>query len=49
MYSTSPGRIGCGDDQVLCIGETHQPEWRTVLEQLAALDYVEQINQSFAE
>ena len=49
MHSTSPGRIGCGDDQILCIGETHQPGWRTVLEQLAALDYVEQIDRSFAE
>lgn len=49
MHSTSPGRIGCRDDQILCVGETHQPGWRTVLEQLAALDYVERIDQSFAE
>ena len=49
MYSMSPGRIGCTDDQVLCIGETHQPGWRTVLGQLSALDYIERIDQSFAE
>ena len=49
LHSTSPGRIGCTDDQVLCIGETHQPGWRTVLGQLSALDYIERIDQSFAE
>jgi hypothetical protein len=49
MYSTSPGRIGCSDDQMLCIGETYQPGWRTVLEELSALDVIERIDQSFAE
>jgi len=49
MYSVSPSRIGCTGDQVLCIGETHQPGWRSVLVQLSALDYIDRIDQSFAE
>lgn len=39
----SPGRIGAGDDQYLCIGSTHQPRHREVLMELAALPYVERI------
>jgi hypothetical protein len=45
----APGRIACGADEVLCIGSTHQPSWKTVLESLAALDYVTRIDRSFAE
>jgi hypothetical protein len=45
----SPGRIGCGPDQVLCIGSTHQPDWRAVLKRLAALEYIARIDRSFAE
>jgi hypothetical protein len=37
------GRVGCGADQVLCIGSTHQPEWRSVLAKLAGLPSVERI------
>jgi hypothetical protein len=43
IYSRSPGRIGCQKDQYLCIGSTHQPQWREVLLQLAALSFVEKI------
>jgi hypothetical protein len=39
----SPGRVGCGPDQVLVLGNTHQPGFRQVLSGLAALDYVERI------
>lgn len=39
----SPGRIGCGTDQVLVIGNTHQPRFRGILAALAQLPYVEQI------
>lgn len=49
FYSESPGRIGCGDGLTLCIGETHQPGWRAVIEQLSALDFIERIDESFAE
>lgn len=45
----SPGRIGCSSEELLCIGHTHQPGWRQVLESLAALDGVERIDESFGE
>jgi hypothetical protein len=45
----APGRIGCGDGQVLCIGHTHQPEWKSTLARLAALDFVTRIDESFME
>ncbi|MCL7975845.1 MAG: hypothetical protein M8863_00910 [marine benthic group bacterium] len=49
LHSGSPGRIGCSDTQTLCIGSTHQPEWRSILERLSALDYVTRIDQTFWE
>lgn len=45
----SRGRIGCVPDQTLCIGSTHQPHFRRVLESLAALSYVARIDQCFFE
>jgi heat shock protein HslJ len=46
----SPGRIGCRPGaEVLCIGSTHQPDWRTVLQALAGLDYVARIDRHVAE
>jgi hypothetical protein len=48
-FPGSRGRIGCRLDQYLCIGSTHQPRWRTVLQQLAQLDYIEQIDQFLGE
>jgi hypothetical protein len=39
----SRGRIGCGPDEVLCVGSTHQPGWRVVLTRLAALPFVTRI------
>jgi hypothetical protein len=50
MHPASPGRIACRPgDEILCIGSTHQPEWRAVLHALAALDYVARIDRHFAE
>jgi heat shock protein HslJ len=45
----APGRIGCGSAEVLSIGSTHQPGWRSVLAGLAGLDYVTRIDRHFAE
>ncbi len=45
----SPGRVGCARDQYLCIGNTHQPEFRAVLFKLSALDYVTGIEPSYGE
>jgi hypothetical protein len=43
------GRIGCSKLQWLCMGNTHQKNWRGILDQLAALDYVDRIDQTFFE
>ena len=43
------GRIGRKDGQALCSGNTHQKEWRQVLERLTALDYVTEIRRCFWE
>lgn len=43
------GRIGCSKTEWLCIGNTHQENWRLILDQLAALDYVLRIDQTFFE
>jgi hypothetical protein len=43
------GRIGCNKTQWLCMGNTNQTNWRSILEQLAALDFVNQIDQTFWE
>jgi hypothetical protein len=45
----SRGRIGSSSDACLCIGSTHQVEFRTVLQQLAALSYVDRIIEAYFE
>ncbi len=45
----SPGRVGCGADELLCLGHTHQPSHRAVLEQLAGLSFVAEIREAFFE
>jgi hypothetical protein len=49
LQTGSPGRIGCTDEQTLCIGDTHQSDWKAILERLAALEYVTRIDRSFME
>jgi hypothetical protein len=49
VYRNSRGRIGCSNDQYLCVGSTHQPGFRAVLHRLAALDSVARIDPSYAE
>jgi len=46
LMPASRGRIGCTSRQVLAVGSTHQHSYRQVLEQLAALVYVERIIES---
>lgn len=43
LMPNSPGRIGCGKDQCLCIGSTHQKNFRKILSDLASLPYVNEI------
>jgi hypothetical protein len=47
--SGSPGRIGCGTYENLCIGSTHQNNFKDVLRGLAELPYITRIDQSFFE
>jgi hypothetical protein len=49
QFSRSRGRIGCQNHQYLCIGETHQPDWKTVLLKLAGLNYVRRIDRFWGE
>lgn len=49
FHKNSPGRAGCSEEEYLCIGTTHQKDFRSVLAKLAALDYIRQIDQSFYE
>lgn len=39
----SRGRVGAGEGECLCIGSTHQPDFRAVLEALASLPDVGRI------
>jgi hypothetical protein len=48
-YLHSAGRMGCTGEQCLCIGSTHQPNWRQVLLAIARLDSVERIDEFFGE
>lgn len=45
FFPQSRGRIGCGEEQVLTIGNTHQANYQEILMELANLDYVERIQQ----
>ena len=49
IYGGSPGRIGCGSDEYLCIGSTGQRGFREVLANLAQLEYVSRIQLSVLE
>ncbi len=49
QFSRSRGRIGCQSNQYLCIGETHQPDWKTVLLKLAGLNYIKRIDRFWGE
>lgn len=43
------GRIGCRAGQYLCVGHTHQPDFRSVLIRLARLDSVTAIEPFYGE
>lgn len=49
VFKSSPGRIGCREGEYLCVGHTHQPNFKTVLLKLAKLPYVKRIDQAFFE
>jgi hypothetical protein len=45
----SPGRVGCYEGRLLCLGHTHQPDYLAVLERLAMLAIVDEIQENFFE
>ena len=45
----SSGRIGAARDQCLCIGSTHQDNYRSVLQKLAELPFVERMIECYFE
>lgn len=49
QFSQSPGRVKCQAGQLLAIGESHQPQGRAILVNLARLPYVERIAPHWAE
>lgn len=49
IYLQSPGRVGCNNMEVLAIGETHQPNYRDVLINLASLDAIDRIERFSGE
>jgi hypothetical protein len=49
IHRGSPGRIGCGTTELLCLGHTHQRDYRAVLERLATLPFVKEIREAFFE
>lgn len=49
IYAHSKGRMRCSREEYLCLGNTHQPGFRSVLLKLASLPFVKQINQCLFE
>ena len=49
VMKSSKGRIGCTDQQWLCINSTHSPGWKNKLYAIASLSYVERIEETFYE
>jgi hypothetical protein len=45
----SPGRAGCGIQELLCLGHTYQPNYGTVLRRLAELPWIRDICEAFFE
>lgn len=49
FHKSSPGRIGCSQQETLCIGETHQENWKEKLLTLSALPYIDEIRECYFE
>ncbi|RME71862.1 MAG: hypothetical protein D6781_03320 [Verrucomicrobia bacterium] len=46
QFFRSPGRVGCGDGELLVMSDTQRPDWRCVLAELAALPFVWEIRRT---
>jgi hypothetical protein len=49
VYISSKGRIGCSKEEVLCIGETQNKDFKKIFISLSKLKYVKNINESLFE
>jgi heat shock protein HslJ len=49
IQGESPGRIGCGDGELLCLGNTHQDNWQKTLAGLAAVPEIREIREAVFE
>jgi len=49
IQAGSPGRIGCGPTEVLCVGSTYQADFLEVLQTLCDLDFVTRIERAVFE
>jgi hypothetical protein len=49
IYKGSSGRVGCTAEEHLCMGHTHQENFKDVLSRLAGLAYIKRIDRCFWE
>ena len=49
IQAGSPGRVGCGPTEVLCVGSTNQTDHLGVLARLCGLEYVNRIERAHFE
>lgn len=49
VYKSSPGRVNCGADEYLVLGDTFQKDYIVTLKQLTRLNYVTRIFQAHFE
>ena len=49
VYKQSPGRIGCTENEYLCIGHTATDSYLEILQNLTKLGYVKEIHEAFFE
>lgn len=49
VYKESPGRLQCGKEQYLVVGDTNQANYLVTLKKLVELSYVTRIQEAFFE
>ncbi len=49
VYKESPGRLQCGKEQYLVVGDTYQANYLVILKKLVELQYVTRIQEAFFE
>jgi hypothetical protein len=49
VYKNSKGRSGCSDAEWLCIGSSHQKNFKSIILALTKLNYIRKISETFWE